>query len=69
MKRLPEKTMMAAIILSCGFVMQSDPPEPPRQAKGAENARIKRASEPAKSSQHAAKEARTSTRRDASAPW
>lgn len=25
MKRLPEKLMIAAIILSCGFVMQSEP--------------------------------------------
>lgn len=25
MKRLPEKLMIAAIVLSCGFVMQSEP--------------------------------------------
>jgi len=25
MKRFPEKMMMAAIILSCGFAMQADP--------------------------------------------
>jgi hypothetical protein len=33
MKRLPEKLMMAAIILSCGFVAHSEPSAPSSQAK------------------------------------
>jgi hypothetical protein len=33
MKRLPEKLMMAAIILSCGFVAHSEPSAQISQAK------------------------------------
>jgi hypothetical protein len=33
MKRLPEKLMMAAIILSCGFVAHSEPAAPRSKAK------------------------------------
>lgn len=41
MKRLPEKLMIAAIILSCGFVMQSEPTSTEAKIKGAEF-RVKR---------------------------
>ena len=41
MKRLPEKLMIAAIILSCGFVMQSEPTPKESMMKGAE-LRVKR---------------------------
>jgi hypothetical protein len=33
MKRLPEKLVMAAVILSCGFVVQADPAGQQRPAK------------------------------------
>jgi hypothetical protein len=33
MKRLPEKLVMAAVILSCGFVVQADPSRQQRPAK------------------------------------
>jgi hypothetical protein len=33
MKRLPEKMVMAAIILSCGFVSHSDPSAQDQKAK------------------------------------
>lgn len=33
MKRFPEKTVMAAIILSCGFVMNADPSAQRAKAK------------------------------------
>lgn len=36
MKRLPEKLMIGAIILSCGFVMQSEPTPQPDKGKAAD---------------------------------
>lgn len=41
MKRLPEKLMVGAIILSCGFVLQSEPTPRENKMKGAE-LRVKR---------------------------
>jgi hypothetical protein len=35
MKRFPEKTVMAVIILSCGFLAQSEPSAGTRKAKPA----------------------------------
>lgn len=44
MKRLPEKLMICAIILSCGFVMQSEPTPQPSKEKAAD-VRMKRMKE------------------------
>jgi len=52
MKRLPEKAMMAALILSCGFVMQADPPAQYEKAKSATDARNRRMIESAAGSTH-----------------
>ena len=70
MKRLPEKMMIAAIILSCGFVMQSDPPQPSHHpAKDAERAELKRLAQRADASRSEVGAASDSTGRADRAPW
>lgn len=46
MKRLHEKMTMAAIILSCGFVMQTESPEPQAKTKAQAEARPKKGIQP-----------------------
>ncbi|HBG06812.1 MAG: hypothetical protein A2075_10920 [Geobacteraceae bacterium GWC2_58_44] len=69
MKRLPEKMMIAAIILSCGFVMQTDPSEQDSKSKGATDARTRRMLESAEASAQPVRDAKKYTRRDDRAPW
>lgn len=69
MKRLPEKMMIAAIILSCGFVVQADPPEPSPKTKGPEDVEMKRMMDSADSSSRDGKETSASTQGDRRAPW
>jgi hypothetical protein len=61
MKRLPEKMMMAAIILSCGFVMQTEPTPEQTKPKGTTDAR-KRMLESSEVPVHPAKAAKTITK-------
>lgn len=69
MKRLPEKMVIAAIILSCGFVMQSDPPQPTRHpAKDADRAELERLTQQADASRRDVKAASDSTGRADRAP-
>lgn len=65
MKRFPEKMVMAVIILSCGFVMQSEPyakPAKATQPAGAE-ARTKHLLRTAEVSAHIAKSAKSFAKR------
>ena len=62
MKRLPEKMMMAAIILSCGFVMQTEPPPEQTKPKGTAYARPKRMLESSEVPVHPVKAAKTITK-------
>lgn len=66
MKKLPEKLMIGAIILSCGFVMQSEPTPQPSKGKSAD-ARMKRMKE---STRYSADVRDTrDARRGERAPW
>jgi hypothetical protein len=68
MKRLPEKMMMAAIILSCGFVMQTEPTPEQTKPKGIADARPRRMLESSEAPVHPVKPAKTVTKRNDSPP-
>lgn len=68
MKKLPEKMIIAVIILSCGFVMQTDPPEQSRQTKEADKVEVKGTIDATDASRHDGKGASASPRGDDRAP-
>jgi hypothetical protein len=70
MKRLPEKMIMATIILSCGFVMHSESSERTKvkyaNGAGAHTWQMLRSAEP---SGHQSRAAKTFVMRDIRASW
>lgn len=70
MKRLPEKMMMAAIILSCGFVMQTETTPEQTKPKGTADARPRRMLESSEAPVHPVKPAETITKgKDSTPRW